>query len=72
VTTADGLKELQTRTGPAVHWRRLDPPNFTRKMTIYPETLTAEQRLRLEDIEQELLAMAYTAEEEVTTVLRGK
>jgi hypothetical protein len=71
VTTADSIKELQTRTGPAVHWRRLDPPNFTRSMRIYPATLTAYQRHRLEAIEQELLAMAYSAGEEVRTVLRG-
>ena len=43
-------------------------------MTIYPETLTPEQRQRLDWIEKELIEMAFEAEEEATvkTVLKGK
>jgi hypothetical protein len=43
-------------------------------MTIYPETLTPEPQQRLNQIEHELLAMAYEATEETRTktVLKGK
>jgi hypothetical protein len=43
-------------------------------MTIYLETLTPEQQQRLNQIEQELLVMAYEASEEtrIKTVLKGK
>jgi hypothetical protein len=43
-------------------------------MTIYLETLTPEQQQRLNQIEQELLVMAYAASEETRTktVLKGK
>jgi hypothetical protein len=56
--------------GRSISWIRKSPP-LTRMMTIYPDMLTPEQQQRLDQIEQELLGLAYTAEEESRHVLRG-
>ena len=72
--TVDGIKELTMLIeGEHISWIRKSP-QLKRDMTIYPETLTPEQRQRLNEIEQELLGMAYKAEEETRTktVLKGK
>jgi hypothetical protein len=70
--TLGGMEELALLTeGEHVSWIRKSP-QLTRGMTIYPETLTPEQKQRLNDIEQELLEMAHKAEEETRTVLKGK
>jgi hypothetical protein len=58
-----------------IFWVRVvETPQLKREMTIYPETLTSEQQQRLNQIEQELLEMAYEASEEsrTRTVLKGK
>jgi hypothetical protein len=70
-TTPEGLKELQTMSGPAIFWTRREPL-LERYMAIYLETLTADQRDRVNAIELELLDMAHSAKEEVRTILRGK
>jgi hypothetical protein len=70
----EGIKELTMLVeGEHISWTRKSP-QLTREMTIYPETLTPEQQERLNQIEQELLDLAYKAEEETRTktVLRGK
>ena len=72
--TPNGIKELRMLTeGEHIFWMR-ESPQLKRDMTIYPETLTLEQQQRLNQIEQELLEMAYEATEEnrTRTVLKGK
>jgi hypothetical protein len=71
-TTPDGIKEFKLlMEGEHISWTRKSP-QLRRYIDIYPETLTPEQQQRLNQIEQELLNMAYKAEEETKTVLRGK
>jgi len=68
------MNELRMLTeGEHIFWMR-ESPQVKRDMTIYPETLTPEQQQRLNQIEQELLEMAYEASEEnrTRTVLKGK
>jgi hypothetical protein len=72
--TPDGVKELRMLTeGDHIFWLR-ESPQLKRDMTIYLETLTPEQQQRLNQIEQELLEMAYYASEETRTrtVLKRK
>lgn len=72
--TSDGVKELRKVTeGDHVFWLR-EWPQLKRGMTIFLETLTPEQQPRLNQIEQELLVMAYEASEEtrIKTVLKWK
>ena len=59
--------------GDHIFWLR-ESSQLKRDMTIYLETLTPEQQQRLNQIEQELLVMAYEASEEtrIKTVLKGK
>jgi hypothetical protein len=68
------VKELTILTeGEHISWIRKSP-QLRREITIYPETLAPEQQQRLNQIERELLDMAYKAEEETRTktVLKGK
>lgn len=61
-TTPDGIKEFKIITeGESISWTRKSP-QLTRAMTVYPEMLTPEQQQRLNQIERELLDLAYTAE----------
>jgi hypothetical protein len=72
--TLEGIKELTMLIeGEHISWTRKSP-KLKREMTIYPETLTPEQQERLNQIERELLDLAFKAEEETRTksVLRGK
>ena len=72
--TQEGVNELRMQTkGERVTWERRSP-GLRRNMTIYFDALTPEQRQRLEEIEKELLEMAYDADEETTTktVLKGQ
>jgi len=77
-TTPEGIKEFKVlMEGQRVSWVRKSPeesPQMTRYLTIYPQTLTPSQQARMDLIEQELLSMAYSAEEETrtTTVVKGK
>ena len=65
--TPEGVRELRMLfEGERVSWVR-KAPSLNREMTIFPETLTPEQVRRLDQIEPELLAMAYEANEEKTT-----
>jgi hypothetical protein len=59
--------------GERISWTR-KTLQLRRDMTIYPEMLTPEQQRRLNQIELELLDMAYQAEEETRTetVRKGK
>ncbi|WP_353064716.1 hypothetical protein RBB77_02995 [Tunturibacter psychrotolerans] len=73
-TTPEGIKEFTLlMEGERISWTR-KTPQLRRDMTIYPETLTPEQQRRLNQIERELLDMAYQAEEETRTetVRKGK
>jgi hypothetical protein len=71
-TTPDGIKEFKLlMEGEHISWTRKSP-KLSRYIDIYPETLTPEQQQRINQIEEELLNMAYKAEEETKTVLRGK
>lgn len=54
-----------------IDWFR-ETPQLKRDITFYPQLLTPEQQQRLNAIEQELLAMAYEAEEETKTVLKAR
>ena len=66
------MKELMMLAdGEHISWTRKSL-QLRRYIDIYPETLTPEQQQRLIQIEQELLNMAYKAEDETKTVLRGK
>ena len=70
----EGVNELRMMLeGERILWLR-ESPQLKRDMTIYPETLTQEQQQRLNQIEQELLEMAYEATEETRTrtALKGK
>jgi hypothetical protein len=72
--TPDGVKEVRMLTeSERIFWFR-ESPQLKRDITIYPKTLTPEQQQRLNQIEQELVAMAYEATEETITktVLKGK
>jgi hypothetical protein len=72
--TLEGIKELTMLIeGESISWTRKSP-QLRREMTIYPETLAPEQQQRLNQIEQELMDLAYKAEEEtrIKTVLKGK
>jgi hypothetical protein len=72
--TPEGIKEFKMlMEGEHVSWMRKSP-QLRRDIDIYPESLTPEQQQRLNHIEQELLDMAYKAEEETRTkiVLKGK
>jgi hypothetical protein len=72
--TIEGVNELKMLLeGEHINWVR-QKPGLRRDLTIYPETLTPEQQQRLDQIEQELLGMAYEATEENTTktILKGK
>jgi hypothetical protein len=72
--TPGGVNELRMLTGgDHIFWLR-ESPQLKRDTTIYLETLTPEQQQRLNQIEQELLVMAYAASEETRTktVLKGK
>jgi hypothetical protein len=69
-----GLNELRMlKEGEHTFWIR-ESPVLRREMTIYTEVLTPDQRERFNQIEQELLEMAYEATEEskTKTVLKGK
>jgi hypothetical protein len=73
-TLEDKMTELTMLVeGEHISWTRKSP-QLKREMTIYPETLTPEQQERLNQIERELLDLAFKAEEETRTktVLRGK
>jgi hypothetical protein len=71
-TTPDGIKEFKLlMEGERIAWTRTSL-QLRRYIDIYPETLTPEQQQRLSEIEQELLNMAYKAEDETKTLLRGK
>lgn len=52
--------------GERIYWIR-ESPELKRNMTIYTQVLTPEQRERLNEIEQELIQMAYEASEESIT-----
>ena len=70
----EGVNELRLMLeGEHIFWLR-ESPQLKRDMTIYPEALTPEQQQRLNQIEQELLEMAYEATEETRTrtALKGK
>ena len=72
--TPEGVSELKMiKDGERVHWYR-ESPQLKRNMTIYIDVLTPDQKQRLEQIEQELLVMAYDADEEKIskTILKGK
>jgi len=72
--TPEGVKELTMMIeGERISWERRSP-KLKRDITIYLQTLTPEQVERLNQIEQELIEMAYEAEEETRTktVLKGK
>jgi hypothetical protein len=78
--TPEGVQELKDHIAlrklmdaEHINWFR-ESPQLKRDITIYPQLLTPEQQQRLNQIEQELLAMAYEAEEETRTktVLKGK
>jgi hypothetical protein len=65
--TREGVRELKMLSeGEHIFWMR-ESPSLRRNMTIYPETLTLAQQQRLNQIEQELLEMAYDASEETRT-----
>lgn len=65
--TADHIRELELISkSERVEWTRKSP-TLRRDITIYLDALTAEQKQRLNEIEQELLTMAYEAKEETTT-----
>jgi hypothetical protein len=71
--TQEGVNELKMlRDGEHIFWHR-ESPTLKRVMTIYLDLLSPEQKERLEQIEKELLEMAYDASEETrtTTVLKG-
>ena len=70
----EGVKELRMLAeSERIFWFR-ESPQLKRDITIFPESLTPEQQQRLNQIEQELVAMAYEATEEsiTKTVLKGK
>lgn len=72
--TPEGGNELKMITeGEHIFYHR-ESPVLKRVMTIYPQVLMPEQQQRLEQIEKELLEMAYEAsgEARTTTVLKGK
>ena len=65
--TAEGVNELKMiKDGERIYWFRKSP-KLKREMTIYRDVLTPEQQQRLDQIEQELLEMAYEADEESIT-----
>lgn len=53
--------------GERIEWERRSP-TLRRNITIFFHTLTPEQKQRLNEIEQELLTMAYEAHEEAKTI----
>lgn len=72
--TDSHLKRLSMMIeGEHIDWERRSP-QLRRSISIYPQTLTPEQRQRLNDIEQELITMADEASEETKnkTILKGK
>jgi hypothetical protein len=72
--TPEGVNEVRMlREGERIYWHR-QSPQLERNITIFPETLTPEQQQRLNEIEQELVTMAYDATEErkTKTILTGK
>jgi len=69
-TTPEGFNLFKTiMDGESITWIRR-APQLRREIDIYPEMLTPEQRQRLNELEQELLELAYKAEEETRTVLK--
>lgn len=65
--TQEGVNELRMlRVGEHIDWTRQSPA-LTRRITVYLDLLTPEQKERLNEIEKELLAMAYEANEETRT-----
>jgi glycerophosphoryl diester phosphodiesterase len=71
--TPEGVNEIRITTqGEKIYWFR-ESPQLKRDITIYPEMLTPEQQERLNQIEKELVEMAYTASEETRnrTTLKG-
>jgi hypothetical protein len=72
--TPEGVKEIRMLAeGEHIFWFR-ESPQLKREMTIYPQTLTPAQLERLNQIEKELLEIAYEASEQkiTKTVLKGK
>lgn len=62
--TLEGIKELTPLVeGQHISWTSTSP-QLTHEMTIYPETLTVQQQERQDQIEQQLLDLAYKAKEE--------
>jgi hypothetical protein len=71
--TPEGVNEIRITTqGEKIYWFR-ESQQLKRDMTIYLEMLTPQQVERINQIEKELLEMAYQASEEnrTRTVLRG-
>jgi hypothetical protein len=71
--TQEGVNELRMMLeGERIDWERRSP-TLRRDLKIFPEKLTPEQRERLNQIERELLEMAYEASEETKqkTILKG-
>jgi hypothetical protein len=71
--TQEGVRELRMRVeGERVEWNRRSS-QLERDITIFPETLTPEQVERLNQIEKELLDLAYEASEETKhkKILKG-
>lgn len=65
--TADRLKELDMMSkSERIDWVRKSP-SLRRDITVYLDVLTPEQKQRLNEIEQELLSMAWQADEQTTT-----
>ncbi len=72
--TPEGVAEMRMiAVGEHVYWHR-ESPQLERNIHIYPQVLTAPQLERLNEIERELIDMAYDASEETRTrtVLKGK
>lgn len=72
--TSDSIKMLELmQKGERIEWLRKSP-TLRRDLTIYVDLLKPEQIQRLDEIEKELIEMAFEAKEETTVkkILKAK